>query len=227
MPGYDVATLVEKSGKSASHIYARLALLQLIPAVAEAFTQERITASHANLIARLPQESQAWGPRRHHRRQAHSLCPSPCPYRKHVHSTRRRGRHTGRSCHRIPTTKEKKTARKLWSPSTNSGQSPREWVARHTLRASMYRTQRHKPEKTDLSCISTNFGRSLVVTSSCIHVALGICAFRFRRQTVLGLDSILSATEHRAGGCPFRSMWVCTCGVHYYRLQLCWRQALR
>jgi hypothetical protein len=27
--------------------------------VAEAFTQERITASHANLIARLPQESQA------------------------------------------------------------------------------------------------------------------------------------------------------------------------
>ena len=29
------------------------------PEVAEAFTQERITASHANLIARLPQESQA------------------------------------------------------------------------------------------------------------------------------------------------------------------------
>src|SRR5271170_6698313 len=59
MPGYDVATLVEKSGKSASHIYARLSLLQLIPEVAEAFVEERITASHANLIARLPQESQA------------------------------------------------------------------------------------------------------------------------------------------------------------------------
>src|SRR5271168_3094451 len=59
MPGYDVATLVEKSGKSASHIYARLSLLQLIPEVAQAFVQERITASHANLIARLPQESQA------------------------------------------------------------------------------------------------------------------------------------------------------------------------
>ena len=59
VPGYDVATLVEKSGKSASHIYARLSLLQLIPAVAEAFTQERITLSHANLIARLPLESQA------------------------------------------------------------------------------------------------------------------------------------------------------------------------
>jgi ParB family chromosome partitioning protein len=59
IPGYDVAALVEKSGKSASHVYGRLSLLQLIPTVAEAFTQERITASHANLIARLPQESQA------------------------------------------------------------------------------------------------------------------------------------------------------------------------
>ena len=35
IPGYDVAALVERSGKSASHIYARLSLLQLIPAVAE------------------------------------------------------------------------------------------------------------------------------------------------------------------------------------------------
>ncbi len=59
MPGYDVAALVLKSGKSASHIYARLSLLQLIPEVAEAFVQERITASHANLLARLPQEHQA------------------------------------------------------------------------------------------------------------------------------------------------------------------------
>jgi len=59
IPGYDVAALAEKSGKSVSHIYARLSLLQLIPEVAEAFTHERITASHANLIARLPKESQA------------------------------------------------------------------------------------------------------------------------------------------------------------------------
>lgn len=59
LPGCDVTALVEKSGKSASHIYARLSLLQLIPTVAEAFVQERITASHANLIARLPQEHQA------------------------------------------------------------------------------------------------------------------------------------------------------------------------
>ncbi len=59
MPGYDVATLVEKSGKSAAHVYARLSLLQLVPSIADAFTQERITASHANLLARLPQEHQA------------------------------------------------------------------------------------------------------------------------------------------------------------------------
>ncbi len=59
MPGYDVTTLVEKSGKSAAHVYARLSLLQLIPAVAEAFSKEFITASHANLLARLPQDAQA------------------------------------------------------------------------------------------------------------------------------------------------------------------------
>jgi ParB family chromosome partitioning protein len=59
IPGYDVAALAAKSGKSPSHIYARLSLLQLIPEVAEAFMRARITASHANLIARLPQESQA------------------------------------------------------------------------------------------------------------------------------------------------------------------------
>ncbi|MFC6647182.1 ParB/RepB/Spo0J family partition protein [Granulicella cerasi] len=59
MPGYDVAAIALKSGKSASHIYARLSLLQLIPEVAKAFVEERITASHANLIARLQQEHQA------------------------------------------------------------------------------------------------------------------------------------------------------------------------
>ena len=59
MPGYDVATLVEKSGKSAAHVYARLSLLQLVPSIAEAFSAERITTSHANLLARLPQEAQA------------------------------------------------------------------------------------------------------------------------------------------------------------------------
>jgi ParB family chromosome partitioning protein len=59
LPGYDVAALSSKTGKSQSHIYARLSLMQLIPEVAEAFQQERITASHANLIARLTPEQQA------------------------------------------------------------------------------------------------------------------------------------------------------------------------
>jgi ParB family chromosome partitioning protein len=54
-----VAALASKCGKSQSHIYARLSLLQLIPEVADAFQQERITASHANLIARLTPEQQA------------------------------------------------------------------------------------------------------------------------------------------------------------------------
>lgn len=58
MAGYDAATLAEKTGKSESLIYSRLALLHLIPDVAEAFQAERITASHANLIARLPQDFQ-------------------------------------------------------------------------------------------------------------------------------------------------------------------------
>ncbi len=59
IPGYDVATLVEKSGKSPAHVYARLSLLRLIPSIAEAFSAERITTAHANLLARLPQNLQA------------------------------------------------------------------------------------------------------------------------------------------------------------------------
>lgn len=59
LPGYDVAALSSKCGKSISHVYARLTLLQLIPDVAHAFQQERITASHANQLARLTPEQQA------------------------------------------------------------------------------------------------------------------------------------------------------------------------
>lgn len=59
LPGYSVDTLVSKTGRSQSHIYARLALLQLVPEVATAFQENRITASHANLIARLPTAQQA------------------------------------------------------------------------------------------------------------------------------------------------------------------------
>ena len=41
VPGYDVAALASRCGRSQGHIYARLSLLQLIPDVAEAFQQER------------------------------------------------------------------------------------------------------------------------------------------------------------------------------------------
>ncbi|WP_052201021.1 ParB/RepB/Spo0J family partition protein [Terriglobus sp. TAA 43] len=59
VPGYDVSAVAAKTGKSESHVYARLSLLKLIPEVAQAFVEERITASHANAIARLPEEHQA------------------------------------------------------------------------------------------------------------------------------------------------------------------------
>jgi len=59
LPGYDVTALASKCSKSQSHIYARLTLLSLIPEVAEAFQKDEITASHANLLARLSAEQQA------------------------------------------------------------------------------------------------------------------------------------------------------------------------
>lgn len=59
LPGYDVAAIAEKCGKSESHIYARLSLLSLIEEVADAFQQDKITASHANQIARLPEAHQS------------------------------------------------------------------------------------------------------------------------------------------------------------------------
>lgn len=59
MPGYDVAGIAEKTGKSEAHIYARIKLLELIDSVAQAFLEDKITATHALLIARLPQARQA------------------------------------------------------------------------------------------------------------------------------------------------------------------------
>ncbi len=59
LPGYTVDALVAKTGRSQSHIYARLTLLALLPEIATSFQEERITASHANLIARLPTDRQA------------------------------------------------------------------------------------------------------------------------------------------------------------------------
>lgn len=59
LPGYDVPTVALKTGKSESHVYARLKLLNLIDEVAPAFVENRITVKHAVLIARLPVDRQA------------------------------------------------------------------------------------------------------------------------------------------------------------------------
>lgn len=58
LPGYDVATISERVGKTESHIYGRLRLLDLLPEVGEAFLANRISTSHAVLLARLPETQQ-------------------------------------------------------------------------------------------------------------------------------------------------------------------------
>jgi ParB family transcriptional regulator, chromosome partitioning protein len=58
-PRYDVASLVLKTGRSVNHIYGRLRMTELIPEAADVFQANQITAGHAVLIARLPQEHQA------------------------------------------------------------------------------------------------------------------------------------------------------------------------
>jgi ParB family chromosome partitioning protein len=57
-PRYDVASLALKTGRSVNHIYGRLRMAELIPEAAEVFQANQITAGHAVLIARLPQEQQ-------------------------------------------------------------------------------------------------------------------------------------------------------------------------
>ena len=57
-PRYDVASLALKTGRSLNHIYGRLRMAELIPAAAEAFQADQITAGHAALIARLPRGQQ-------------------------------------------------------------------------------------------------------------------------------------------------------------------------
>lgn len=52
-PKHTVISIAAKVGKSVEYVYARLKLLALIPAGREAFEQDRITAGHAVLIARL------------------------------------------------------------------------------------------------------------------------------------------------------------------------------
>jgi len=57
-PRYDVAAIAAKTGRSITHVYQRLRLAELIPDAAEVFQINQITAGHAVLIARLPQEQQ-------------------------------------------------------------------------------------------------------------------------------------------------------------------------
>jgi ParB family chromosome partitioning protein len=55
---YDVDTIAAKVGKSASYVYQRLKLADLIEPARTAFFDEKITAGHAILIARLQPEDQ-------------------------------------------------------------------------------------------------------------------------------------------------------------------------
>ena len=57
-PRYDVASIAAKTGRSITHVYQRLRLAELIPEAAEVFQANQITAGHAVLIARLPQDQQ-------------------------------------------------------------------------------------------------------------------------------------------------------------------------
>ena len=58
---YDIAALAAKVGKSESYLYQRLKLAELAPAAKKAFEEERITAGHAILLARLQPEQQKEG----------------------------------------------------------------------------------------------------------------------------------------------------------------------
>lgn len=57
-PGYDVAAIAAKVGKSESFIYQRLKLAELITPVKKAFWDEEITFAHAIQIARLQEKDQ-------------------------------------------------------------------------------------------------------------------------------------------------------------------------
>jgi ParB family chromosome partitioning protein len=56
--GYDVPAIAAKVNKSESFVYQRLKLAELIPPAKKAFFEERITAGHAILIARLQPKDQ-------------------------------------------------------------------------------------------------------------------------------------------------------------------------
>lgn len=57
-PGYDVAVLAAKIGKSETYVYQRLKLLDLVDAAKAALVDERIHVSHALVLARVQPEAQ-------------------------------------------------------------------------------------------------------------------------------------------------------------------------
>lgn len=57
-PVYDIEAIAEKVGKSASYVYQRLKLVELIGPAQQALEKEENTAGHAILIARLPAKDQ-------------------------------------------------------------------------------------------------------------------------------------------------------------------------
>jgi ParB/RepB/Spo0J family partition protein len=56
--GYDVAKIAARVGRSPKYVYDRLKLLELIPAAQKLFLDDRFTAGHAILLARLKPEDQ-------------------------------------------------------------------------------------------------------------------------------------------------------------------------
>lgn len=58
-PGVDVEHLATKMGRSASFVYQRLKLTDLIPPMQKAFLEDRFTTAQAIMIARLTQEQQS------------------------------------------------------------------------------------------------------------------------------------------------------------------------
>lgn len=55
---YDIATIATKVGRSERFVAERIRLNELIPSIAEAFPEGRITVGHALLIAKLPASQQ-------------------------------------------------------------------------------------------------------------------------------------------------------------------------
>lgn len=57
-PACTIASIAARAGKSEAYVQGRIKLAELIPPVAEAFLQDKITIGHALLIAKLPDSQQ-------------------------------------------------------------------------------------------------------------------------------------------------------------------------